>query len=106
MEWQGSNNGPSWQDVCDMLTALDSLHGCETFVALRREGEEGVSKLSVTIHSLRFTPTAELEQLECTNTKTYPCNGHKTLAGLIFGMLHTQDQRINKAWYRQSELPT
>ena len=106
MEWEGSSNGPSWQDVCDMMTALDSLHGCETSVMLRREGEEGASRLSVTVHSLRFTPTAELEQVDCLTARTYPCNGHKTLAGLIFGMLHTQDQRINKAWYRQSELPT
>lgn len=105
MQWEGSNTGPGWQDVCDMLTALDSLHGCETSVLLRREGEDGVSRLSITVYSVLMTPKAADWQLDAAVTGHYPCNGHRTLAGLIFGMLHRQDRQINSQWYEQRQLP-
>lgn len=104
MEWVSLSNGPGWEDVCNMLTALDSLHGCETSVLLRREGEEGSSRLSVTIISVRMTPTAELEQLQCVTVGHYPCRGHKTVAGMIYGALHMQDRRINQSWYSQQPI--
>lgn len=105
MEWQGSSNGPSWQDVCDMMTALESLHGAQVSVLLNREGEAGVSNFCVTVAALAMNTRPELLGTQVVVTGRYPSVGHRTLAGLMYGMLHTLDQRVIKLWWDQQELP-
>jgi len=105
MEWQGSNSGPGWQDVTDLMTALDSLHDCTTSVTLTSESWYGQPRLCASIVSMRPSLGQPDNLLSCTTVTHYPNNSHKTVPGWLFGELHTQDRRIGKNWYTQSEIP-
>jgi len=105
MEWEGSNNGPGWQDVAEMTLALDSLHGCTTTIQLSTGTWYGNANLCAAIVSLRPSLTAPGQLLECTTVTYYPTKGHKTVSGWLYGALHEQDKRIGKSWYSQSAFP-
>lgn len=105
MQWEGSNNGPGWQDVADLLTALDSLHGCTTTVQLNAGAWYGQPRLCAAIVSMRPALGQPDNLLSCTTVSYYPHPDHKTVTGWIFGELHMQDRRISKSWYEQQQLP-
>lgn len=105
MEWQGSNSGPGWQDVADMLTALDSLHGSTTTVQLSAGAWYGQPRLCAAIVSMRPSLTEPNNLLSATTVTYYPQNKHKTVSGWLFGALHLQDQAIGRSWYVQTEVP-
>lgn len=105
MEWQGSNSGPGWQDVAEMLTALDSLHGCTTTIQLSTGSWYGNANLCAAIVSMRPELAQPDNLLSCTSVHFYPTRAHKTVSGWLYGALHEQDKRIGKSWYKQSEIP-
>lgn len=104
MEWDGSSSGPGWQDVADMLQALDSLHGCSTTVQLNAGVWYGNARLCGVLVSMRPVLDGVENVLSCTTVGYYPNKQHKTVAGWLYGMLHEQDKRIGKNWYEQREL--
>ena len=106
MEWQGSNSGPGWQDVTDLLTALDSLHDCTTTVQLNAGAWYGQPRLCAAIVSMRPSLTAPENLLSCTTVVYYPTKAHKTVSGWLFGSLHEHDRRIGANWYAQQEIPS
>ena len=105
MEWQGSNNGPGWQDVADLTTALDSLHGCSTTVQLSADVWYGQPRLCAAIVSMRPHLGAPENLMSCTTITYYPTKAHKTVSGWLFGALHEHDRRISASWYVQSQIP-
>jgi len=105
MEWEGSSNGPGWQDVVDLMTALDGLHGCTTTVQLNSGAWYGVGRLCAAVVSMRPQLGAPENLLTCTTVLYYPTKGHKTVSGWLFGGLHEHDKRISREWYANLPLP-
>jgi len=105
MEWQGSSSGPGWQDVTDLMSALDSLHGCTTTIQLSVVSWYGQPHLSAAIVSMRPALGQPDNLLSCTTVVSYPTKAHKTVSGWLFGALHEQDKRISKIWYENMQLP-
>jgi len=105
MEWSGDNKGPGWQDVADMIQALESLHGCSACVNLSVASWYGQPRFMLSAIAYRASEVNLNQPLQETATAIYPNASHKSLSGTLYNLLHMLDRNIQGSWYEQRKLP-
>lgn len=99
-----STNGPDWNDVAMMVSALHSLHGCSTSVELMPDLLTGYEQLQIVVIST-WPSSVPLKRNPTLVTKHGVLRGEWAAAAAdVFRAMHEHDAQISQRVYKQGTL--
>jgi hypothetical protein len=105
MPRQSSMTGPDWTDIMAYMSALDSLHGCTTWLDISSAGTNYGTQLRVTVVSVWPVLKGEGRALKVATQGLWPSVNDATMEGAVLKLLVEHDYRFSREVYTQERLP-
>ena len=105
MPRQEKSHGPDWTDVRTMVVAIDSLHGCTTWLDLAPIGAGAGTEWQMTVTSVWPVLKDSQRALRLSTQVRWPNPNQATFEAAVFELLYRHDVRFGKEVYQQERLP-
>jgi len=96
--------GPTWNDVRELVTMIENHHkvGVRVGTSFTRAGSRGPI-CYWTCSAWRAVPVEDWV-CRCSVVREWPHPDHKTVSGLVYGVLMDLDEKLGREVWRQSKL--
>lgn len=104
MKGERVREGPDWSDCAAYIGQLREHHNVECTITIRRDGWEFGQGVGVSVSGTapRLVGAGRVWTVKVVGG--FPCNGHRTMEGLVYELLCQLDFRASKDLWEQRPL--